>query len=189
MPHSVLELQWIQRCVELDDMMYFFCLLSIFADPNLLCALRTLIIHARLLQNSVINQNADTKQLCEKMASPKGLEKAQKLRLADARQAFTDIVLSSSNLIFVTSAANRMKANYNKGPGKPNHIPEPCKIDKTTNVKACGRYIEGVKDQARDVATQMAKLFQSTVQEFYAKEVTLSWASDIQSGCQAAMEM
>ena len=123
------------------------------------------------------------------MASPKGLGDAQRQKLEKVQNAFLNIVLSSNNLIFVISAVNRMKANYNKGPGKPNHIPEPCKIDKTTNVKACGRYIEGVKDQAREVATQMAKLFQSTIQEFYTKEVTLSWASDIQSGCQAAMEM
>jgi len=85
----------------------------------------SLTIRTRLLKNSVINQNADTKQLCEKMASPKGLGDAQRQKLEKVQNAFLNIVLSSNNLIFVISAVNRMKANYNKGPGKANHIPDP----------------------------------------------------------------
>ena len=47
-------------------------------------------------------------------------------------------------------------------------------------------YIEGVEEQAKAVATELAKLFQDTTKAAYGDKINLSWASKIESGIETA---
>ena len=139
----------------------------------------------------MIGQDQSAQKICGQMTTPaKTLTDAQKEILAKAKEKFQKIVQGSNNLVFVTSAVNREKANYHKLAGTSGtYDPQDCTRDKTENVKACAVYMGGILTQAKGVASELAKLFQDASKKAYGAEVTLDWASKIETGINSAIEL
>ena len=132
--------------------------------------------------------------MCDDMAALDGrklpktssLTPDQQAILNEARDSFREIVLSPDNLVFVTGEINRGKANYNRPDDAPQYDLSKCVDDKTRNIEALCVYMNGVKVQARSVASQLAKLFEDTNEQVYGRQVNLNWPAKIDSGIQAA---
>ena len=138
----------------------------------------------------MIRQSSEAQALCDAMESPTKADASHRAAIEDAQGSFRKIVLGSNNLIFVTSAVNREKANYHKLAGASGtYDPQDCTRDKTENVKACAVYMGGILTQAKGVASELAKLFQDASKKAYGAEVTLDWASKIETGINSAIEL
>jgi hypothetical protein len=135
----------------------------------------------------MIRQSSEAQALCDAMESPTKADASHRAAIEDAQGSFRKIVLGSNNLIFVTSAVNREKANYNKV--DPTYDPSRCIPDKTETVNACRMYMEGVKVKASTVASELATLFEEAIKQVQGEQVTLGWASKIETGIDSALKL